>query len=109
MMVLGTALLPLAGCPLCRPSAKPEEACLAAGRVKARCASPAEKWDSARKASCVATLEALDRAQSTDKGFTAARLRDCDGKPACAEATSCVEELLKYAAEHAKPAAAAPK
>ncbi|HEY3355608.1 MAG TPA: hypothetical protein VGQ83_20320 [Polyangia bacterium] len=109
-VALALLLLTLTGCPLFRPSASPEDACRAAAKTMARCATAAApKWDDAQVASCVATLKGLAAAQATDKGFTAARLRDCDRLPDCAAAASCVTDALKYATEHGQPAPRGPR
>src|SRR5690242_9523474 len=108
---MGLAAVVLAGCPLGRPSATPEDACREAARTMERCATAATpKWDEAKTADCVATLRALATASPDDKGFTAARIRDCHlgvnrPTPTCPEQVSCVTEGLDHAARMARPGA----
>lgn len=104
-LALATTLL--AGCPLFRSSASPEEACGKAAAIMDRCATTeSPKWDEAAKGACVATVRAFAATPQGSDGFMASQLRDCDAAvnrpaPSCPEQVSCVKERLASMGERA--------
>ena len=93
------------GCPLFRPSAKPEEACKAAKETVDRCAAaPADKWDTARLDACIATYKALATKDPDGSGLIAYGLQGCSKQTDCASAMDCIKSQNAIADRQVKSA-----
>jgi hypothetical protein len=93
------------GCPLFRPSAKPEDACQAAKETVDRCATaPADKWDAARLDACVTTYRAVATKDPDGAGLTTAGLKGCSKLTDCTSALDCVKSALQNADRQVKAA-----